>query len=79
MTAESPIRRKPTNLSLEADLVAEARRLGISLSRVAEAGLRRAVAEEAKLRWQEENREALLSSNAYVEKHGLPLAKYRMF
>jgi antitoxin CcdA len=79
MTAEFPIRRKPTNLSLEADLVAEARRLGISLSRAAEAGLRRAVAEEAKRRWQEENREALLSSNAYVEKYGLPLAKYRMF
>ena len=79
MTAEIPIRRKPTNLSLEADLVAEARRLGVNLSRAAEAGLRRAVAEAAKRRWQEENREALLSSNAWVEKHGLPLAKYRMF
>jgi antitoxin CcdA len=79
MTAGPPIWRKPTNLSPEADLVAEARRLGISLSRAAEAGLRRAVTEEAKRRWQEENREALLSSNAYVEKRGLPLAKYRMF
>lgn len=79
MTAGPPIRRKPTNLSLEADLVAEARRLGISLSRAAEDGLRRAVAEAAKRHWQEENREALLSSNAYVEKHGLPLAKYRIF
>ena len=79
MTAATPIRRKATNLSLEAELVAEARRLGISLSRAAEEGLRRAVAEAAKRRWQEENREALLSSNAYVEKHGLPLAKYRLF
>ena len=79
MTAATPIRRKATNLSLEVELVAEARRLGISLSRAAEEGLRRAVAEAAKRRWQEENREALLSSNAYVEKHGLPLAKYRLF
>ena len=29
--------------------------------------------------WLEENREALESSNEWVEKHGLPLAKYRMF
>ena len=79
MTAETPIRRRPTNLSLEEGLLAEARRLGISLSRAAEAGLRRAVAEEAARRWQAENREALLSSNAYVAEHGLPLAKYRMF
>ncbi len=79
MTAEPPTRRKPTNLSLEVDLVAEARRLGISLSRAAEAGLRCAVAEEAKRRWQEENAEGIRQMNAYVEKHGLPLAKYRMF
>jgi len=66
MTAELPIRRKPTNLSLEADLVAEA-------------GLRRAVAEKAKRRWQEENADGILQMNAYVEKHGLPLVKYCMF
>jgi len=29
--------------------------------------------------WVQENREAIESSNAYVEKNGLPLAKYRMF
>ena len=28
--------------------------------------------------WLEENREALDSWNAWVEKHGLPLAKYRL-
>lgn len=29
--------------------------------------------------WVRENWEAIQSSNAYVEKHGLPLAKYREF
>ncbi|MFA7668886.1 MAG: type II toxin-antitoxin system CcdA family antitoxin, partial [Burkholderiaceae bacterium] len=29
--------------------------------------------------WLAENQEAIESSNAYVEKHGLPLAKHRMF
>jgi antitoxin CcdA len=30
-------------------------------------------------RWLEENFEALESFNRYVEEHGLPLAKYRLF
>jgi antitoxin CcdA len=34
---------------------------------------------EAAKRWITENAEAIRSSNDYVEKHGLPLAKYRMF
>ena len=35
-------------------------------------------AEEAAA-WIEANWEAIEASNAYVEKHGLPLAKYRQF
>jgi antitoxin CcdA len=75
----TPCRRRSTNLSLEDEPVAEARRLGVNLSRAAEDGIRDAVRAEAARRWQAENRAALLSSNACVEKHGLPLAKYRMF
>jgi len=29
--------------------------------------------------WAKENREAMDSSNAYVARHGLPLARYRRF
>ncbi|OSZ65344.1 hypothetical protein CAP39_12810 [Sphingomonas sp. IBVSS1] len=29
--------------------------------------------------WLRENAEAIRSSNAYVEKHGLPLARFRLF
>ena len=72
-------RRKPTNLSLDEDLVAAARRLGLNLSRVAEDGIRRAIAAEAARAWQEANAEGIRQMNEYVEKHGLPLAKYRMF
>jgi antitoxin CcdA len=74
-----PAARRATNLHLEADLVEEARRLGVNLSRAAEAGLRRAVAEEAARRWREENAEGIRQMNAWVEKHGLPLAKHRVF
>ena len=80
MTEQSSLsRRRPTNLSLDPDLVAEAHRLGLNLSRAAEDGLRRAVAAEEARRWREENAEGIRQMNAYVEKHGLPLAKYRMF
>ena len=67
--------RKATNLSLDPRLVAEARWLGVNLSRAAEDGIRRATA----ARWRAENAEAIRQSNDYVENHGLPLAKYRMF
>lgn len=71
--------RKSTNLSLAADLVEEAKALDINLSRACEAGLEAALKDERKRRWQEENREAAEASNAYFEKHGLPLARYRQF
>jgi antitoxin CcdA len=77
MTASDRPRRRATDLHLEAELVDEARRLGVDLSRAAEAGLRHAVA--AAKAWREENAEAIRQMNAWVEEHGLPLAKHRMF
>ncbi|SEJ63393.1 antitoxin CcdA [Sphingobium sp. AP50] len=71
--------RKATNLSLDVDLVADAKELGINLSRACEEGLRKEIAAERGRRWQEENAVGIAASNAYVEKYGLPLEKYRMF
>ncbi|MDH4987585.1 type II toxin-antitoxin system CcdA family antitoxin [Aminobacter anthyllidis] len=76
--ASKPI-RKPTNVSLDSRLVEEAKALGINMSQAAEAGLAKAISEEKSRQWLEENREAIESSNEYVERHGLPLAKYRLF
>lgn len=72
-------KRKPTNLSMDADLLSEAKALKVNLSRAAEEGIARAVAEARATAWKEENAEAIKSSNEWVEKHGLPLAKYRQF
>lgn len=74
-----PAPRKAANLSAPPELVAEARALGINLSEVFERGLRAAVAEARAAVWQEENRAALDSSNAWVEARGLPLAGKRLF
>ena len=71
--------RKAANLSIDASVLADAKALDINVSRAAEAGISEAVRAEKGRRWLQENREALESSNAWVDKNGLPLAKYRQF
>jgi antitoxin CcdA len=71
--------RRPTNVSLNAELLEQAKELGVNVSRACERGLAIHIAEEKAQRWLEENRAALESSNQYVERHGLPLARYRQF
>ena len=71
--------RQPANLTLDRELLADARELQINLSRAAEAGVRDAVRAAKIAAWKAENAEAFKSRNAYVEKHGLPLEKYRQF
>jgi len=71
--------RRATNVSINAQLLAEARALDVNISRAAEQGLARAIAERRTALWLEENQAALESSNAYVEQYGLPLAQYRGF
>jgi antitoxin CcdA len=71
--------RKATNVSLGADLLAEAKALGINVSQAAEAGLAHAVANRRAQQWLQDNHAALESSNTYVEHQGLPLAGHRQF
>jgi len=71
--------RRPTNVSLDANLVDEARALDLNVSRACEDGLAAAVQAERRRRWVLENREAMEAANDWVAEHGLPLAKYRMF
>jgi antitoxin CcdA len=70
---------RPTNLSLNAALVDEAKALGVNISLAATSGLEQAVAKRRAESWLEENAAALGSYNAFVEKHGLPLEKSRLF
>jgi antitoxin CcdA len=71
--------RRATNVTVRPEYVAEARELGINLSEAFERGLRQAIAEARRARWLEENRGALDSYNHFVEEHGLPLEKLRLF
>ncbi len=72
-------RKKPTNLSLDTALLAEARELNVNLSQAAELGLRREIAKTKGEKWRRENAGAVESSNRWVETHGLPLDRYRQF
>ena len=70
---------RKTSLTLDGDLVDEAKRYGINVSAAASAGLEAAVKAERGARLKEELRPSIEAYNAYIEKNGLPLAKYRAF
>ncbi len=71
--------KRATNVSLSEALVAEARALDINVSRTCEAGLEREARQERARCWQEENAAGFEAWNDYVERNGVPLAKYRKF
>lgn len=71
--------KRPTNVSLNGSLLDQARALSINISRACERGIALRIAEVQSSRWLEENRSAIEASNAYVERNGLPLARYRQF
>lgn len=71
--------RKATNLSLNADLLAEAKALSVNVSRAADAGLEDAIRNRKAELWLEENRKAIEENNRYFEQHGLPFSEYRGF
>lgn len=72
-------KRKATNLSLDANLRAQAKAFDTNISRSAELGIYSAVKKAQEAAWLRANKDALESSNQYVESHGLPLQKHRQF
>lgn len=71
--------RRAANVSLNAQMVDDAKELGINISRACEEGLAKQVKAERERRWIEDNRAAIDGWNAWVAEHGLPLEKYRQF
>ena len=71
--------RRATNVTLPADLLDQARALGLNVSHACEGGLKAEIAKHRAAQWLAENCDALVSSNDYVERHGLPLVKFRQF
>jgi antitoxin CcdA len=64
------------SIKVRAAIVEEARALKVDLHHAAEAGLAQAIRQA---KWALENAEVIESTNAYVDRHGLPLRRYRSF
>jgi antitoxin CcdA len=80
MDARSPKRRKkPTNLSLDPDLLAEARSLGIGLSQFVESKLVQEVKRRRLQSWRRAAREAMRDYNEFVQRHGIFGEDFRSF
>ena len=62
--------RKPANLSINAELLQQAKELNINLSQTLERHLAEIVRQARREKWLEENREALDAYNRRVEAHG---------
>jgi antitoxin CcdA len=71
--------KKATNITLSADVLNEAKALGINISHACNQFLRELVAREQERRWQADNAEFIAAYNAGVERDGLPLDKWRTF
>ncbi|AHI24933.1 post-segregation antitoxin CcdA [Komagataeibacter xylinus] len=71
--------RRPTNVTLPAQLLEEAKSLDLNISQACEQGLKSAIASIHAQQWLADNRASLEASRQYVEENGLPLADYRNF
>jgi antitoxin CcdA len=71
MLNERVPKKRAVNLFVDTELLDEARRLRINLSDTLERQLRTIVRAELGKRWLEENRAAIESINAFIDRHGL--------
>lgn len=66
-----PSRKRAVNVTVDEDVLAEAKQLGLNLSQILEEELRKRVTEERTRRFQEEHGEAIEAHNRFIEKHGI--------
>jgi antitoxin CcdA len=71
--------KRAANLSLNSELLAEAKRLNINLSATMEKALEREVSKKLREEWADNNSEALDACNKLTEKFGLFSDSYRKF
>jgi antitoxin CcdA len=62
--------KKSTNLSINSDLLRQAKEQRINISQALEQRLAELLREEKSRRWKEENREAIEDYNRRIEAHG---------
>jgi len=71
--------KKPTNLTVNSDLLAQAKDYKINLSATLESALADALKTKKIVLWKEENKEAIESYNNFLDDFGLFSDEIRMF
>jgi antitoxin CcdA len=77
MLKERSVKKRAVNLFVDTELLDEARRMRINMSETLERRLRTIVRADQERRWLEENREAIASINAFIDRHGLIASRLR--
>ena len=71
--------RVKVNLTLDAEVAATARALGLNMSRLAETAIAEAAKAERNRLWRAENQGAIAVYADEVARDGLPLSRFRSF
>ncbi len=71
--------KKPTNLSLNSDLLNKTKALNINLSATLEQALRIKLAENEAAKWAKENKRAIKAYNNFVDENGCFSDEHRQF
>jgi antitoxin CcdA len=79
MTVSAARRKAPTNVSVRADLVRQAKLLKLNLSELLETALEKAIRDHERATWLASNRDAIDDYNAQVAKRGVFSNDWRRF
>lgn len=71
--------KKPTNLSINSDLLKKTKALNINLSATLEQALRSKLAETEAAKWKQTNKKAIRAYNDFIESNGTFADEYRSF
>ncbi len=71
--------KRATNITLSADVLTEAKSLGINISQTCDQFLRQLIRDEKARRWQSEHADFITIYNQHVEQERLPLEEWRSF
>jgi antitoxin CcdA len=69
--------KKPTNVSINSELLADAREFGLNLSAELEERLTETVRKRRAEQWMRDNREAIQAYNKFVEENGIWSDEFR--
>lgn len=71
--------KKPTNLSVNSDLLSKTRAMNINLSATLEQALSKELAQVEAAKWAQDNKAAINAYNNFVEEHGCFGDEFREF